>query len=138
VRKRDPQPWSADDESWARIEPLLPVRRRRHRYPGREALDDRAVLCGILFVLRTGVRWERLPAELGFGSGMTCRRRLRDWDNAGVRQRLHEVLLDELRAADRLDLLRAVIDSSRIRTIEGGPNPDGARSTVIGRAPSTT
>ncbi len=57
------------------------------------------MLCGILFVLYMGIRWEWLPAELGFGSGMTCWRRLRDWNNAGVWQRLHEVLLSELRAA---------------------------------------
>ena len=138
MRKRDPQPWLVDDELWARIEPLLPVRQRRYRYPGRKALDDRAVLCGILFVLYTGIRWEWLPAELGFGSGMTCWRRLRDWNNAGVWQRLHEVLLAELRAADRLDMSRAVIDSSHIRALKGGPKPAGARSTEAGRAPNTT
>ncbi|WP_280908692.1 IS5 family transposase [Streptomyces sp. SAI-117] len=126
MRKRDPQPWLVDDELWARIEPLLPVRQRRHRYPGRKALDDRAVLCGILFVLYTGIRWEWLPAELGFGSGMTCWRRLRDWNNAGVWQRLHEVLLAELRAADRLDMSRAVIDSPH-------PGPQGRPKT--GRSP---
>jgi transposase len=64
------------------------------------------VLCGILFVLYTGVRWEWLPGELGFGCGMTYWRRLRDWNNAGVWQRLHELLLAELRAADKLDLSR--------------------------------
>ncbi|SOR76538.1 Transposase [Streptomyces chartreusis NRRL 3882] len=106
--------------------------------PGRRALDDRKVMCGILFVLYTGIRWEWLPAELGFGSGMTCWRRLRDWNNAGVWQRLHEVLLAELRAADRLDMSRAVIDSSHIRALKGGPKPAGARSTEADRAPSTT
>lgn len=65
-------------------------------------------------------------------------RRLRDWNNAGVWQCLHEVLLAELRAADRLDMSRAVIDSSHIRALKGGPKPVGARSTGDGRAPSTT
>ncbi|GAA2438970.1 hypothetical protein GCM10010405_22890 [Streptomyces macrosporus] len=138
VRKRAPQPWVLDDELWTRIEPLLPVRQQRHRHPGRKALDDRTVLCGILFVLYTGTRWEWLPKELGFGSGMTCRRRLRDWNNAGVRQRLHEVLPAEPRAADRLDLSRAVIDSSHVRARKGGPQPAGARSTGGERAPNTT
>ncbi len=72
---------------------------------------------------------EVLPAELGFGSGMTCWRRLRDWHNAGVWQRLHEVLLAQLRAAGRLDLSRAAIDGSHVRALKGGPKPDGARST---------
>lgn len=102
TRKTAARPWEIDDELWARIEPLLPVVPRNPRRPGRKRLDSRKVLCGILFVLYTGVRWEFLPQELGFGSGMTCWRRLRDWNEAGVWQRLHELLLSELRAADLL------------------------------------
>ncbi|SOE27224.1 Transposase [Streptomyces sp. OK228] len=90
-------PWIVSDELWDRLEPLLPQRERRFRYPGRRPLPDREVLCGILYVLHTGIQWEYLPQELGFGSGMTCWRRLRDWNEAGVWQRLHEVLLAELK-----------------------------------------
>jgi transposase len=68
-----------DDELWELIQPLLPRRTTRYRHPGRRRLDDRCVLNGILFVLTTGIAWQRLPRELGFGSGMTCWRRLRDW-----------------------------------------------------------
>jgi len=84
-------------------------------------LDDRKVLCGMLFVLHTGIRWEFLPQELGYGSGMTCWRRLRDWNDAGVWQRLHEMLLAELRAADLLDFSRAAVDGSHVRAMKGGP-----------------
>ncbi|NJP46052.1 IS5 family transposase [Streptomyces sp. PRB2-1] len=115
-------PWIVSDELWGRIEPLLPRRERRFRYPGRRPVPDREVLCGILFVLRTGIQWEHLPQELGFGSGMTCWRRLRDWNEAGVWQRLHEVLLAELNAAARLDWSRAVVDSSHVRASKGGSN----------------
>lgn len=73
------------------------------------------------------IRWEWLPGELGFGCGMTCWRRLRDWNNAGVWQRLHEVLLAELRAAGKLDMSRAVVDSSHVRALKGGPKPAGVR-----------
>ncbi|ETK32769.1 hypothetical protein MPTA5024_28120 [Microbispora sp. ATCC PTA-5024] len=66
------KPWEVSDELWAVIEPLLPKHRRRSRYPGRKRLDDRQVLQGILFVLHTGIAWEHLPQELGYGSGMTC------------------------------------------------------------------
>lgn len=52
------------------------------------------MLCGILFVPCTGIQWEWLPQELGFGSGMTCWRRLRDRNAAGAWRRLQEVLLD--------------------------------------------
>jgi transposase len=67
-------------------------------------LDDRKVLCGILFVLYTALPWEFLSQEMGYGSGMTCwRRRLRDWHEAGVWQRLHEVLLAGLNAVGMID-----------------------------------
>jgi len=90
------------------------------RRPGRKCLDNRKVLCGILFVLYTGIRWEFLPQELGFGSGMTYWRRLRDWNEAGVWQRLHELLLSELRAADLLDFSRTAVDASHLRAMKGG------------------
>jgi len=93
-------PWIVSDELWDHLEPLLPQRERRFRYPGRKPLPDRDVLCGILYVLHTGMQWEYLPQNLGFGSGMTCWRRLGDWNEAGVWQRLHEVLPAELNAAD--------------------------------------
>ncbi len=132
------RPWEVEDELWELIEPLLPKVERRFRYPGRRRLDDRKVLCGILFVLYTGIRWEFLPQELGYGSGMTCWRRLRDWTEAGVWPRLHELLLAKLQAAGALDWSRAAVDSSSIRAVKGGPKPGRARSTAPERAPSTT
>ncbi|WP_165396233.1 IS5 family transposase [Streptomyces sp. F001] len=116
-----PKPWEVDDELWALIEPLLPVVERRPDHPGRKRLDDRRVLQGILFVLHTGIQWEFLPQELGFGSGMTCWRRLRDWNEAGVWHRLQEILLAKLRGADQLDFSRAAIDASHVRALRGGP-----------------
>ncbi|RKF23680.1 transposase [Micromonospora globbae] len=77
------------------------------------------------------------PRSLGFGSGMTCWRRLRDWNDAGVWQRLHEVLLSKLRAADQLDMSRAVIDGSHVRALKGGPRPVRARSTAASQARNT-
>ncbi|MET9927998.1 MULTISPECIES: IS5 family transposase [unclassified Streptomyces] len=111
------------DSLWERVEPLLS---HRFRHPGRKPLPDRQVLCGILFVLHTGIQWEYPPKEVGFGSGMTCWRRLRDWNEAGVSQHLHEMLLAELHAAARLDWLRAVVESSHVRAVTG--EPDGTES----------
>ena len=65
------------DERWAEVGPLLPPVPPRPR-GGRPRIPDRAVLTGIVFVLRTGTPWELLPPEMGCGSGMTCWRRLRD------------------------------------------------------------
>jgi transposase len=132
------QPWDVSDELWVRLEPLIPKKPRRFRYPGRRPLDDRRVLSGILFVLVTGVGWERLPRELGFGSGMTCWRRLTGWQDAGVWKRLHVVLLSELRAAGEVDWSRAVVDASYIQAKKGAPRRVRARSTGAAAARSTT
>ena len=137
MRKGEQRPWIVSDELWARIEPLLPVVSRRADHPGRKRLDDRKVLCGILFVLYTGIPGEFLPQGLGFGSGMTCWRRLRDWNEAGVWQRPHESLLAEPNAVGALDWSRAVIDGSHIRAMKGGPKPVRARSTVPEQARNT-
>ena len=120
------------DELWDVIGPLLPVRRkRRSRKGGRPPVDDRAALCGIVFVLRTGIPWEYLPQEMGCGSGMTCWRRLRDWQRAGVWRRLHQVLLDRLNARGKIDWSRAVVDSTSIRALhaegKNGPEPGGSK-----------
>lgn len=98
------------DELWSLVEPLLPERGPK-LVAGRPRVPVRQALCGILFVLHTGIQWEYLPQELGFGSGMTCWRRLAAWNEAGVWDQLHLILLARLRAAKQLDWSRAVIDS---------------------------
>jgi transposase len=126
------------DGLWERLEPLLPARTRRFRYPGRLRRDDRAALAGILHVLRTGIGWQDLPTAAFGVSGSTCWRRLKEWSEHGVWQRLHEVLLAELRGAGALDLAHAVVDSSHVRALKRGTTPAPARSTAPAPAPSTT
>ncbi len=118
--------WTVPDDLWDRLEPLLPQRERRFRYPGRKPLPDREVLCGILYVLHTGIQWEYLPKELGFGSGMTCWRRLRDRHAADVRQWLHEVLLT---GGNRNDVAADPTHSSPTTT------PTAARSAPAASSP---
>jgi transposase len=128
-----------DDELWAVIEPLLPApHARRFRFPGRKPLDNRCALTGIIFVLKTGIGWEDLPQEMGCGSGMTCWRRLRDWHVAGVWQRMHAVLLAQLNRAEQIDWSRAVVDSSSVRALKGGPKRARTLQTKAKRAASTT
>jgi transposase len=74
VGKRQSRPWFVSDELWSLIEPLLPEPPKQ--VEGRPWAPDRQALCGILFVPHTGIQWEYLPQELGFGSGTACRRRL--------------------------------------------------------------
>src|SRR5512139_2495702 len=130
-------PWVVSDELWELVEPLLPKKERRFRYPGRKRLPDREALQGILFVLHTGIAWKHLPQELGFGSGITCWRRLDEWQRAGVWGRLHALLLAKLRAAGELEWSRAVADSSQLQAKKGAPRRARARSIAAVRAPST-
>lgn len=110
-----------DDELWKLAEPILPAPKpRRFRFPGRKPISNRQALTGIVFVLKTGIPWEYLPHEMGCGSGMTCWRRLRDWQAAGVWQELHELVLAKLQGADQIDWSRAVVDSSSVRAVHGG------------------
>jgi transposase len=75
---------------------------------------------GIVYRLRTGVPWRLLPArQLGCGSPVTCWRRLRDWQRAGVWQQLHQVLLDQLGRDGQLDWSRASLDSLSVRAKRG-------------------
>jgi len=109
-----------DDELWEIIESLIPKKKRRFRYPGRKPVPDREVLTGILFVLKTGISWQYLPKEMGCGLGMTCWRRLRDWQKAGIWDKIHRILLAHLREKDKIDFSRAVVDSASVRAVFGG------------------
>lgn len=132
------------EDVWEQIEPHLPkLRRRRKRYPGRKPIGNREVLTGILYVLMTGIPWEYLPQEMGCGSGMTCWRRLRDWQRQGVWDKIHVILLHKLQRADKIDWSRAVVDSSSVRAVFGGIKRDPtqriggktARNTTSSRTP---
>ena len=118
------------DALWERIEPLIPKREPNPK-GGRPPVADRKALTGIIFVLKTGIPWEDLPQEMGCGCGMTCWRRLRDWQEADVWDQLVEILLAELRAADQIDFSRAAVDSGTVRAVGGGeqtgPNPTDRR-----------
>src|ERR1700693_6467613 len=95
------------DELWELVEPLIPKVERRYRFAGRKRIDDRKVLTGILFVLQTGIPWEYLPQEMGCGSGMTCWRRLQEWQQGGGWGRLHQLLPPKAHGAHRTGLARA-------------------------------
>ena len=126
-------------ELWRQLQPLIPAFVPSAKGGARKlAVSDEAALNGILFVLQTGIPWEDLPQPLGYGSGMTCWRRLRDWNAAGVWEQLHQAMLTRLREHDQIDWSRASIDGSSV------PSPRGARKraqtprTEASSAPSGT
>ena len=110
------------DELWERIQPHLPCEPPKPK-GGRPRVSDRGALTGILFVLRTGIQWEMLPQEMGCGCGMTCWRRLRDWQAAGAWQAIWQALLDELGVADAIDWSVSARDSCSVRALLGGRKP---------------
>jgi len=109
------------DQLWKLIEPILPKRPPQPK-EGRPPVDDRKALTGIIFVLKTGIPWQYLPKEMGCGSGMTCWRRLKDWQKAGIWDKIHRILLNHPRGKDKLDFSRAVVDSASVRAVLGGGN----------------
>jgi transposase len=119
------------DALWDLVEPLLPTSPPRPK-GGRSRLPDRACLTGIVFVLRSGIPWQMLPQELGGGSGMTCWRRLRDWQRAGVWDLIHFAVLDWLARYGQIDWSRGVLHSCSVRAVHGGnltgPNPTADRA----------
>jgi transposase len=125
------------DELWEVVEPLLPEEPPKPK-GGRPRIDDRAALTGIVLVLKSGIPWEMLPQEMGCGSGSTCWRRLRDWQEAGVWEELHRVLLDRLGEADRVEWERASLDSASVPAKRGGRRPARIRRIKEKRARSAT
>jgi transposase len=123
------------DELWALVAPLLPPEPPKPT-GGRPRVPDRAALTGIIFVLKSGIPWELLPQELGCGSGVTCWRRLRDWQEAGVWDALHQTLLDRLGEAARIDWSRASLDSASIPAKRGASSPVRIQRIAANRARS--
>src|SRR5687768_13979940 len=101
------------DELWEVIEPLLPPKPLKPK-GRRPRISNRAALTGIIFVLKTGLPWSYLPREMGCGSGIKCWRCLKDWQQVGVWEKLHEVLLDKLGDAGKIVWSGAAVDSATV------------------------
>lgn len=122
---------------WRAITPLLPEPKPSPK-GGRPPVPDRACLEGIIFVLKSGMPWQMLPTELGYGSGSTCWRRFRAWTRLGVWPKLHQRLLRVLGRRGQINLERAVIDSASMRALKGGRTPGRTPRTAGRRAASAT
>ncbi len=109
------------DALWDLIETFLPSPAPKPK-GGRPRLSERACLTGVVFVLRIGIPWQMLLKELSCGSGMSCWRRLRDWQQAGIWDLIHFALFDWLSRDDQIDWSHAVVDSCSVRAVCGAAN----------------
>ena len=123
-------PTKLTDEQWEKIEALLPKFERSPK-GGPKPIDNRSVFEGILWVLRSGARWKDMPKE--YPSPSTCWRRLRDWEEQGVWQRVWRVFVGLLDAQGLLDWDETFADGSfapakRGARVSGRPNAEKVRS----------
>lgn len=114
------------DELWEAVAPLIPPEPPKPK-GGRPPVAPRQALGGILLVLKTGIGWQELTAEMGFGSGSTCWRRLRDWQAAGIWEGLHRRVLDRLGEAGKIDWSRASVDGGSVAAKRGATQPGRTR-----------
>src|SRR5262245_52445817 len=106
------------DAQWQILSPSFRHRRRADGR-GRPPTDARAVLNGILWVLRTGAPWHDLPAR--YPPYQTCHRRFQQWQRSGRLLRLLQRLAEDLRDRGKLDLSEAFIDASFSSAKKGAP-----------------
>ena len=101
------------NKEWEKIQPLLPPPKKT----GRKRSNDRETINGIIYVLSTGIRWNDMPKY--YPSGVTCWRRLQNWEELGIWEKMQEVLLQEMYDRGKLNLTNAYLDSSFAETKKG-------------------
>ena len=106
--------WVLKDEQWERVAPLLPGKAGD---PGRTGSDNRLFLEAVLWMVRTGAPWRDLPEA--FGSWNSVFRRFRRWAQAGIFERLFQLLSGDS------DFEYALIDGTIIRVHQHGTGAKG-------------
>jgi len=116
------------DEQWKIIEPLLGEMPRRSDGRGRPWRDNREVINGILWILRTGAPWADLPER--FPPYQTCHRRFQTWVKDGTLKKVLSALAEDLQTRGKFDLSECFIDGTFVSAKKGGSElerPSGAR-----------
>jgi transposase len=116
------------DDQWAFLEPLITPMKSRPGKPGRPARDARAILDGVMWILRTGAQWKDLPPR--YPPYQTCHRRFKRWSEDGTMPRILEALARDLLERGDLDLRETFIDGTFVPAKKGGvawETPSGAK-----------
>ena len=117
------------DKQWAVLAPLIPEPPRREDNRGRPWKDTREVMNGVLWILRSGARWQDLPDR--FPPYQTCHRRFQQWVREGTLRKVLEALAEDLRVRGELDLSECFIDATFIVAKKGDSEwerPSGAKA----------
>jgi transposase len=117
------------EEQWKLVETILPEDPVSDDGRGRPWSDRRKVLEGVLWILRTGARWQDLPPR--YGSYQTAHRRFQNWVRSGVMEKLLSTLAQHLKDAGGLDLRECFVDGTFVPAKKGGAwwgKPSGARA----------
>jgi transposase len=116
------------NEQWAVLEPLIPTPPKRDDGRGRPRIDDREILNGILWIMRTGAPWKDMPGR--YPSYQTCHRRFQEWVKANVFEEILKTLATDLKERGDLDLTECFIDGSFViakKGAKGWERPSGAK-----------
>jgi transposase len=116
------------DEQWAVVEPLLPKPAKRADGKGRPRVDNRAILNGILWVMRTGAPWHDMPNR--YPPYQTCHRRFQEWVKTGAFETILRKLVQDVKERGDLDLTECFIDGTFVmakKGAQGWEKPSGAR-----------
>jgi transposase len=124
------------DTLWDRIGPLLPVEPSKPR-GGRPRNDDRRIMAGVLYRLRTGCQWKALPKDY-FGSGSTCHERFQEWVRAGIFGKVFELCLHYYDALRGVDWQWCSLDSAMVKAPKGGTTLAPIRRIARKKASSAT
>ena len=120
--------WTVTDEIWAIIEPILledapPKKTGRPRTSWRRAID------GIIFRMRTGCHWNKLPRE--FGDDSSVHRWFQRWSENGVMERIWAALVERCEELQGVHWKWQSADGAMVKARFGGeknrPKPDGSR-----------
>jgi transposase len=108
------------DSLWRIVQPLIPPSPTRIQGGGRRRVNDRRVLAAILYLTQAGCSWWKLPEPMFGVTRATAHRRFTEWTQAGLWDRLHQAVLDEIGARGGIDWSRAVVDSISVRAAKRG------------------
>ena len=116
------------DEQWTVVRPFIPVPPKRADGRGRPRIDDRAILNGILWIMRTGAQWKDMPDR--YPSHQTCHRRFQEWVQAGAFEEILRALACDLKERGDLDLRECFVDGTFViakKGAQGWERPSGAK-----------